>query len=127
MKGILVTKGFCDEDLIAIWENGFLKKRETLRGFAQYRLASGSTRLIYTLKQEVHLENFVNDPLFQFVKDIRGNSYSYDCKVLDLRKIPLAEIGSEVTIFVRHTHLEVSRKQIDAWIRIYADILFESR
>lgn len=70
--------------------------------------------MIYNLVNEVSLENFVTDPI-------------YNCKILDLSKIPLAKVGSEVTVFVRYTHCEVTLDQIDEWIRIYGTLISESR
>lgn len=73
------------------------------------------------------MKAFVKDPFFNFVKETLGETSTYNCKVLDLSKIPLAKTGSEVTIFVRHTHREVSLKQLDEWINIYATLSSESR
>ncbi len=84
-------------------------------------------RLVYTLKEKVDLATFVRDPYFTYQKSILGDISTYTCKVLNLASIALAEEGSEVTVFVRHTHKEVPQADIDSWMSLYGTLLNNSR
>ncbi len=55
-------------------------------------------RLVYTLKEEVDLATYVQDPFFNYCKSILGDVSTYNCKILNLNTIPLAVAGSEVLI-----------------------------
>jgi hypothetical protein len=70
---------------------------------------------------------FVADPYFTHVKEILGDSVTYACKVLDLNALPVAKIGSIVTVFVKYTHNELSLAQIDEWMLIYGELKGKSR
>lgn len=106
---------------------GLKKSASDIKGYGQYRLPSGGVRLVYDLKDSVDLAIFAQDPFFSYSKSILGDISKYGCKILNLNTIPEATVGSEVTVFVRHTHKEVSLKDIDKWMALYGTLLTESR
>jgi hypothetical protein len=122
-----LTKELGDSDIIEIWRQGLEKSPNDLVGFAQYRMPSGMVRLVYSLKNKVDLSDYIDDPFFTYSKSILGDISKYTCKVLSLHLIPKAIEGSEVTVFVRHTHREVPIADIDAWMALYGTLLPESR
>ncbi len=87
----------------------------------------GTTRINFRLKSNVALSMFVADPFFTHVKEVSGDSINYSCKVLDLNSLPVAKIGSSVTVFVKYTHNELSLAQIDEWMKLYGDLKGKSR
>ncbi len=84
-------------------------------------------RLVYSLKNKVDLATYITDPFFTYSKSILGDINKYTCKVLSLHLIPRAIEGSEVTVFIRHTHREVSLADLNAWMAIYGTLLNEPR
>jgi len=79
------------------------------------------------LKTAVSLSTFVADPYFTHVKEVLGDSVTYACKILDLNLLPLAKIGSVVTVYVKYTHNELTLQQIDEWLKIYGKLKGKSR
>jgi hypothetical protein len=75
----------------------------------------------------VLLSDFVQDPYFSFEKKVKGDTATYNCKVLDLHTLPEAKAGDEVVIYVRYTHREVQLKQIDDWLSLYGELKTQSR
>ncbi len=144
-----MSKEFCRDDLIQLWEKGFSKSPEEVEGFSQYKIPSGinykatkllkpiqtlffqswpgSIRVVYNLVNPVLLSDFVQDPYFSFEKKVKGDTATYNCKVLDLHTLPEAKAGDEVVIYVRYTHREVQLKQIDDWLSLYGELKTQSR
>ena len=84
-------------------------------------------RIVYQLKSPVDLTKFAEDPFYNYCKTVLGDISTYTCKVLYLTAIKEVEVGSEVTIYVRHTHREVPKPDIDHWMALHGTLLNESR
>jgi len=139
-------KEFTDFELQSVWVNGLGQSWDLVELASQYKTNAGRitdltklvlgaltvvflgySRFVYRLTQPQSLTAIVDDPFFNYVREFAAETVIYNCKVLDLTLIPQAVKGSEVKVFVKYTHGEVSKTQIDQWMELYGTLLEESR
>jgi len=140
-------KEFTDLELRSVWIEGIKKSWDLVDQVSQYKTKAGAftiysrcflssycrpftlgfSRFVYRLSQPVSLAALIDNPFFYFKREFAADTVIYNCKVLDLTLIPQAIKGSEVTVYVKYTHGEVAKCQIDSWMSLYGTIIEESK
>jgi len=145
-KGDFGPKELSDQEIVSFWTNTLGQPVDLVDQYDQHRLPTGfksisffkisllnltlvlgTGRLIYRLKKFVDLQEIAIDPYFWTNRSNQLETITYTCKVLDFNLLPPAQLGSVVTVSVRHTHAEVPKATIDQWLKLYGTLTTESR